>query len=569
MPAQAAREAPDIPSLGREPMAPKVDIVRQVQSALATLGMYSGFLDGKLNQNLTSAIRLYQQQAGLRVTGRITDALVDHLERSLRVSRLLQNLDNTRRKAMDDARQALQAHPATRDLIDDAEAEPADAARDPAPCFDKPTVRCLLTEGFESAKAVTKRDLRDWALGEILAAQARAGLMKRAMETTRRIQDPRLVMVALRDIAQAQARAGREEEALAAAEIIPESRTQIEALAVIADTQARHGYMQAAQDTASLLFSMARHLKVPADKVAFATRAAVALYRSGDQDTATAALHLARLTADEKVPTASKVAAWRQVAGALADLDRLDDALDLARLVAHRTDKASVLIAAAQSAIRAGRLDKAMELAHDVDAERYRVLVLGEVAVARAQAGDRDGADAVMDEAFNDAEAIALPFARAYAISRLVLALSDMARIKDRPTEVLTERFARARDAAERIDDARLQAQVLFAIAAHQRMAGLAPDEPLASERLAIAAAYRIPSAISRVWVHGDTATLHARAAESDLALNAFNRAMAEARAIENAWSRARAMAKLAQTLIDMAAPGTAATADEISTGSR
>lgn len=569
LPAQAAREAPDIPSLGREPMAPKVDIVRQVQSALATLGMYSGFLDGKLNQNLTSAIRLYQQQAGLRVTGRITDALVDHLERSLRVSRLLQNLDNTRRKAMDDARQALQAHPATRDLIDDAEAEPADAARDPAPCFDKPTVRCLLTEGFESAKAVTKRDLRDWALGEILAAQARAGLMKRAMETTRRIQDPRLVMVALRDIAQAQARAGREEEALAAAEIIPESRTQIEALAVIADTQARHGYMQAAQDTASLLFSMARHLKVPADKVAFATRAAVALYRSGDQDTATAALHLARLTADEKVPTASKVAAWRQVAGALADLDRLDDALDLARLVAHRTDKASVLIAAAQSAIRAGRLDKAMELAHDVDAERYRVLVLGEVAVARAQAGDRDGADAVMDEAFNDAEAIALPFARAYAISRLVLALSDMARIKDRPTEVLTERFARARDAAERIDDARLQAQVLFAIAAHQRMAGLAPDEPLASERLAIAAAYRIPSAISRVWVHGDTATLHARAAESDLALNAFNRAMAEARAIENAWSRARAMAKLAQTLIDMAAPGTAATADEISTGSR
>ena len=170
---------------------------------------------------------------------------------------------------------------------------------------------------------------------------------------------------------------------------------------------------------------------------------------------------------------------------------------------------------------------------------------------------------------FNDAEAIALPFARAYAISRLVLALSDMARIKDRPTEILTERFARARDAAERIDDARLQAQVLFAIAAHQRMAGLAPDESKASDRLAIAAAYRIPSAISRVWVHGDTATLHARAAESDLALNAFNRAMAEARAIENSWSRARAMAKLAQTLIDMAAPGTAATADEISTGSR
>jgi len=564
-PALAAREGADAPDLRRGTGRLDLSIVRRVQSALATLGVYAGVIDGKLNQNLTSAIRLYQQQAGLKVTGRITDSLLDHLERSLRVSRLLNDLDSTRRKAMDDARKALMAHPATRDLIDEGVVEPADAARNAAPCLDKPTVRCLLAEAFESAKAIAKRDLRDWALGEILAAQARAGLMKQAMETTRRIQDPRLIMVALRDIAQAQARAGREEEALAAAEIIPDSRTQIEALAVIADTQARHGYLQAAQDTATLLYSMARYIKVPADQVTFATRAAVTLYRAGDRETADAALHLARLTAANKVPQAAKVAAWRQVAGALADLDQLDDALVLADQVVRRSDKAAVLISAAQSAIRAGRLDTAMELAHGIDAERYRVLVLGEIAVATARAGDRPGAEAVMDEAFADAEAVALPFARSYAISRLVLALSDMARIKDQPVEIIGERFARARVAAEGITDPRLHAQVLFEIAAQQRRLGLPLDQTRISESRANATADVIPSAVSRVWVHGDVATRHARAGEEELARAAFDRALAEGRRIDNSWARARAMAKLAQTLIDLAAPKTAATADEMS----
>jgi hypothetical protein len=564
-PALAAREAPDSSELRRGGSPLDLTVVRRVQKALATLGLYSGFIDGKLTSALTAAIRLYQQQAGLAVTGRITDPLVDHLERSLRVSRMLNGLDESRRNAMDAARKALLAHPATRDLIDGDAVAPADAARDASPCFEKPTVRCLLAESFESAKAVTKQDLRDWALGEILAAQARAGLMKQAMETTRRIQDPRLVMVALRDIAQAQARAGREEEALAAAEIIPESRTQIEALAVIADTQARHGYMKAAQDTAALLFSMARHLRHPADQVTFATRAAIALYRAGDEDTADAAMYLARTTAANKVPPPSRVTAWRQVAGALAELDRLDDALLLADEVAQRSDRSAVMIAAAQSAIRAKRLDTAMKLAFDIDAERYRVLVLGEIAVAMARSGDRTGADDVMEEAFIDAEAVALPFARSYAISRLVLALSDMARAGNQPKTALIDGFARARDAAEGIKDPRLRAQVLFEIAAQQGRAGLPEFEIHVSESQAVVAAQAVPSAISRVWVHGDVATLHARAGEQERAWTAFGRALSEARKIDNSWARARAMAKMAQTLIDLVAPTTAAAPDEMS----
>jgi len=562
--ALAAREAPDLPSIDREDGVLSPKTVREVQSALVTLGLYSGNIDGRVSGNLTAAIRLYQQQAGLKIDGRISEHLVAHLERALRVSHLLRELDSSRRQSQDAARQALAGHPATRDLVTGGQPEPADPTRDPTPCFDNPTVRCLLAEAFESAKAVAKRDLRDWAFGEILAAQARAGLSAQAMETTRRIQDPRLIMVALRDIATAQARAGRENEALAAAEVIPDSRTQVEALAMIAETQARHGHTQAAQDTAHLLFSMARHLQIPADQVAFATKAAITLHRTGDEKGADAALRLARITADEKIGERGKEAAWRQIAGALADVDQLDAALDAAERVAQRSDRAAVLIAAAQSAIRAGQSGRALELARGIDAERYRVLVLAEIAAAKARTGDWAAANAIMEEAFTDAEAITLPFARSYAISRLVLALSQMAGLMGPEGGSLADRFVRARDAADGVNDPRLRAQVLFELAAQQRRSRQPADAVRTSVERALASVDQIPSAVSRVWVHGNVATLHARSGAETEAWAAFDRGIAEVRKIENSWSRARALAKMAQTLIDLVAPTTAPAEGEL-----
>lgn len=540
-------------------------LVKQTQKSLADLGLYFGAIDGRLNNNLTSAIRLFQQQAGLKITGRISDQLLAHLERSVKVSALLRGLDTSRNKAMDAARQALLAHPATRDLLQDQTVEPADATRDPSKCFDEPTVRCLLAEAFESAKAIVKRDLRDWAMGEILTAQARAGLLKLAMETTRRIQDPRLMMVALKDIAAAQARAGREEDALAAAEIIPDSRAQVQALADIAEIQSQHGYFQAAQNTAALLFAMARHLRVPTDQVTYATRAAVILYQSSDRNTANEAMDLAWSVAENTVPKNAKATAWRQIADAMAQLDRVNAALALVQEVTRESDRAAVLIATARAAIRADDLSMARKLADDVDAARYRALVLGQIAVAKARAGDSAGAEKIIDAAFDDAEAVALPFARSYAISRLVLALSDMARVPGASKDELVARFVRARNAANGIKDARLRAQVLFRITAWQRRTHVPEADVNETEKQAHAAAGQIASAIGRVWVYGDAATMHARAEESVQAWKAFDRGMAEARKIDQSLARARSLAKMAQTLIDLVVPKTAE-AQEIDT---
>ncbi len=566
--ARAARgESPIVP-FGRQGPAVDNRMVEAAQAALAKLGIYKGPVDGRPNNNLEAAIRLYERQAGLKITGQVSQPLLDHLERSVRVTRLLRDLDRSREKAIDAAREALLSHPATRDLLNDQTVAPADAARDASKCLDRPTVRCLLAEAYESAKAVAKRDLRDWAMGEILSAQARAGLMQLAMETTRRIQDPRLMMVALREIAAAQARAGREEDALAAAEIIPESRTQVQALSEIARTQARHGYLQAAQDTAALLFSMARHLRAPADRVTFATQAAVTLYQSGDPDNAEAAMDLAWATAEDRVRHNAKPTAWRQIAGALAKLDQPEAALGLTDQVTRPSDRAAVLIAAARASIRAGDLIKARELADQIEPARYRVLVLGEVAAATAKDGDIATADRIIDTAFADAESVTLPFARSYAISRLVLALSDMARVEGAALPVLTDRFARARQATTGIKDLRLRAQVLFEIAAWQRRSKVDQTEVSKTEKLAIDAAQAAPSAVSRVWVHGDIATMHARAGEADQAWRAFARGMAEARRIDNAWGRARSLAKMSQTLIDLVARATAQATEGLAPGS-
>ncbi len=214
-------------------------LVAKIQDTLSRLGFYRGPVDGAMNRKTEKAIRAYQRHAGLPVTGEATEKLLGSLETGDKVGALLQRLEETRRRTKDAARQALLGNPETRRLLQKDPDIAADPTRDPTPCYRDPTVSCLLGEASESAKAVFRNEMRDWVLGEILVVQARAGFTPDAMETARRIADPRLIMVALRDIAEARATAGRGSDALAAVEIIPDTVKQGEAIAAIAAIQAR------------------------------------------------------------------------------------------------------------------------------------------------------------------------------------------------------------------------------------------------------------------------------------------------------------------------------------------
>jgi peptidoglycan hydrolase-like protein with peptidoglycan-binding domain len=53
--------------------------VREIQTALKSLGYYSGGVDGIAGPKTASAIRSYQQQNGLQVDGRASAELLNHM----------------------------------------------------------------------------------------------------------------------------------------------------------------------------------------------------------------------------------------------------------------------------------------------------------------------------------------------------------------------------------------------------------------------------------------------------------------------------------------------------------
>ncbi len=118
--------------------------------------------------------------------------------------------------------------------------------------------------------------------------------------------------------------------------------------------------------------------------------------------------------------------------------------------------------------------------------------------------------------------------------------------------------FDRAVTAATDISDTQLKAQILWTLVADRRRAGDTAGA-VATQDLAETASVAIKSALSRVWMYGDLARDHLDAGERTEAFDAFKRSLHIAEAIENAWARARALSRVADTLIEITgADGTA-----------
>ncbi|MEK9723402.1 MAG: peptidoglycan-binding domain-containing protein [Rhodospirillaceae bacterium] len=496
--------------------------VKIIQQALADLGLYIGPVDGHLDEETRGAIRVYQSGAGLKADGKVSRDLLNLLQNAVEVRALLQRLDRVRRSGKDAARQALLSHPSTRDLIQDQNAERADPTRDKEACFRDVTVRCLLDEASESVKAVFRPELRDWALGEILVSQARAGLTEDAMLTARRIRDPRLIMVALRDIAEAQAAAGMSAEAQEAARIIPDIDKRIEALAAIARIQTHRREAVAAM--IALLSQVDKTLK----RISFRTRAAVILAQAGDLDGATREMAAAEGEARAHADAGEKGMALLYVASALADMELPGQALNLLDDISSTSERTSVLVSAAN---------------------------------AQARAGDADGAEATLQVALAAVDNIKVPFARSFAISRIAPEMVRLVRA-DAPTDAGTNAdgslapltYRKAVEMAGRIDDNRLRAQTLWEIAAARRRAGDVPGA-VDTEAKAEAATGEIISKLSRVWMFGEMAENYARRGEHNLSWATFQRGVKAARVIDNPWGRSRAMARMATPLIEVVDP--------------
>ena len=549
----AARPTGEIPEREFRPSKTD-DLVLRVQNALTKLGLYKGPVDGSMTAQTKAAVRAYQTSAGARVTGRIDRKLVEELENSIQVRLLLKRLDRVRIDNMSAARDALLKHPATRDLVTGRKDGIADPTREKAACLENVTVRCLLTEALESAKAVYKPELRDWALGEILVAQARAGLGPEAMNTAGRIRDPRLIIVALRDIAEAQAISGLNEKAMAAADIISEPVKQSEALAAIADIQVKRGDFDAAKTTARHLLETLDNFSDPLKRVSFQARAAVIFAQASDSPQATDILNKTEAFARQTIGDKNLGVALRHVANAFAETEQLAQALIILDDVSEKSNRTPVLITAATKQALAGDAAAALATAKNIDEVRFRAVVLGQIALTQAEKGDLPAAEVTLEMALAAIKKIQLPYARSYAVSRVALATAGIGKLPDAKVKSPSI-FKKAVESAEEIDDNQLRAHTLWAIAAEQIRAG---DDKGAQRTKASAnqATGKIKSTLSRVWMFSEIAAGHAAQGEDVAAWAAFDHGLNVARSIENSWGRARAFGRLAATLIELVDPG-------------
>lgn len=557
----------------REPATPErrgvfnAQLIERIQDGLARQGFYLGPIDGLFGPRTEAAIRAYQKSADLPVDGRPSEQLAIDLETGGKVGELLGRLEKSRATATQNARAALLARPETRALIEGADDGADDGANEGAAqaldkaldktldqqaCMASPTPRCLLADAAESARNIEKPEMRDWALGEILTSQARAGLAQEALATTRRIHDPRLIMVALRDIAMAQAEAGQTEDALAAVDIIPDQVLQVEAYVAIAEIQANRGHAAEAAQTARHLLDYLNGLAAPLTKLTFRTRIAVILHKAGQSAQADEFLTAADALLNGIADADERAEGQRYIAAALAENGKPAQAMEVLKGVESGAHDVPVLIAAATKQAQFGEDAEALITAEAIEAVRYRALVLARIASYQAGAGNLDKARTTLDKALEAAKQIKFPFAKAYAFSRIALALNDVGISAGNDAAFLDE----ALEAAHLIKDDRLRAHIFWTIADERRRAADADGAALAQTE-ADKAADDIISPFSRVWMLCDIAEERARRGELDAAWEVFRTALDEARTITHPWGRARALGKVAGTMTTLAYQGT------------
>ncbi len=524
-------------------------LVRRAQRALENIGRYKGPVDGRMNPRLDRAIRAYQRAAGFAADGRVSERLIERLETGGKVEALLKRLDKTRRRERAAAMKALLSTPETSALIKGGEREQdvADPTRNPEECFRQPTARCLLAESLESAKAISGPEMRDWALGELLVSQAKAGMTGDAMDTVSRIHDPRLIMVALRNIAEAQAASGTGADAIAAAEIIPDPLKQAEAFAAITEIQTGRKDFADAGKTARRLIGALGKLKDPLQRLAFHARAAVAFGKAGDEKAADRHMEMARKLSATLDGAARKSVGLRQVASALAELDRPEEALALLEKSGTEVERTPVLVTTAMAQARAGDGARALETAYGIKAVRYRSVVLTRIAEAQMETGDRTGARKTVRLALAAADEIKLPFARSFAMSRIARTLAGFG----------GDDFGAAVETAQKIKDNRLRAYTLWIIAAERLRAGNR-EGAATTTALAETATSEIKSTLNRMWMFSELALEQASSPEPGAAWSDFKRALKIAETIQNAWARTRALGQLAAVLVELGKRGQA-----------
>ena len=525
------------------------ELVHHIQDMLTKLGFYSGEIDGRMSENLRDAVEAYQRAMGRNPDGKISKALAEHMETQDRVGTMLQKLESARDEKIAAARKALMEREETRKLLKDAgEREVADPTRDASGCFAAPDERCLLTEAVESAKAIFKPELRDWAYGEILVSQAKAGMIDEAISTVRRIGDARLIVVALRDISRALAQQDRIKESREVAELIPDLGKRLEAMSAVVEIMIVKDRKPDAQQTAEAIIKEARGLDDMLKRVTVDAQMAAAIARAGNSKRAETVLSdLQTIIRNPKSfnGAGERGVAMRHVAQAYAEMGEPARALALMGDISGDDDRTAVLLSVSKAQAKAGNSDDALVTAGRIETDRYKAAALGRVAAEMARRGEEEKAFALVGYALRLTRGIDLPYARSYAAGQIALALVE---IGSRYGE---KAFTRAIEATKSMENDQLRAYVLWSVANGQSRMAMQADAAATTE-MANRATRQMISSFDQVWMLADVAVERIATGEGDLARAAIDRGLTVAKGITDASGRARALARLAAALYDI-----------------
>ncbi len=511
--------------------------VQQVQELLKSQGFYQGKTDGLMGADLKQAIRLYQKKHGLKQTGKISDDLIKHMANIGRVQALIKKLDPIRTNRQQQARQALLSDPRTRQLLDQKEKETADPTRDASTCFQAPTARCLIHEAVESSRAVFEDDMRDWALGEILAAQVRVGLENDAMKTAARIKDSRLVIAALTTIAKTHVREGQLEEARSALSLIPVMERRLSVLLDIASYYQSRNQTKLLRHTVTKILAGAQSLDHIENSLTIQIQA-IELLALIDKKRALEMLDKMTLQAEASAKNGSKFTLIRQIANAMAHIGYPEWALKTIGKMPDDETRIPILMAAARAFLKAKRFKAAHNTIERISSKRYRSVILSDMAQALWQHQQNGKAFDILDEALIIAKATPLPFARNFALSHV--AQSYMIIAKETQKQAHGDL---AYHTLSLISDERIKARGLWNLAyaaSHQQL-------KLSTQNLdknAHQTLNNIKSKFSRAWLIGDLVALHQNSGDHKQARKAFEIGMATIKTLTNPWARSRVLAK-------------------------
>ena len=498
-------------------------LIQRIQIRLAELGIYEGTIEGEMTPNTSQAIRQYQRLANLPLDGRPSNKLLSYLNSAAGAAqKLLLKLNDSRAQQIAEARADLE------DVFGpdwNGTAAPSEIV--PAGCFATPTTHCLLRLAENSAQAVTREDLKDWALSTVIEAFARTGDLNAAMAAARTIDDPRSVLAAISAVTVILASEGRGDEALTLAERMPSPVIRDKARRAVATAEATAGDIEQALATATGIVE-------PREKFEALVAISWTLLEQGKNDMAT---DLA--TRAEKIATtfgAAIIRDWalNELANLQAKLGNYARARAMADDMSSSSGRVQVLCALATLEAENHELDAARQALSEASFIARTITRRAEQHQARGRLAAAHAALGEFDIALRHAGNIELGYTHAFAISRIAIAIGEQGQVVE------------AIKLANSVEDERLRVDALLIISRTRTELDDSAGATLAGDEVK-KAVEGIRSSLDRTSVLADLSIAEALAGRDGKTL--FAQALAELRDMDDNWARARMLAKAATTL--------------------